>query len=95
VQALRDVVEHALVDAVDLELHARGAAEVELARLVVGRGGEGGDLEVAAALLDDLERLVDEPLVEEVALQQVRVRVRVRVTNLQEQIRVKFGLGLG
>jgi len=82
VQALRDVVEHALVDAVDLELHARGAAEVELARLVVGRGGEGGDLEVAAALLDDLERLVDEPLVEEVALQQVRVRVRVRVTNL-------------
>ena len=81
-QALRDVVEHALVDAVDLELHARGAAEVELARLVVGRGGEGGDLEVAAALLDDLERLVDEPLVEEVALQQVRVRVRVRVTNL-------------
>ena len=94
-QALRDVVEHALVDAVDLELHARGAAEVELARLVVGRGREGGDLEVAAALLDDLERLVDEPLVEEVALQQVRVRVRVRVTNLQEQIRVKFGLGLG
>ena len=90
-QALRDVVEHALVDAVDLELHARGAAEVELARLVVGRGGEGGDLEVAAALLDDLERLVDEPLVEEVALQQVRVRVRVRVTNLQEQIRVKLG----
>ena len=81
-QALRDVVEHALVDAVDLELHARGAAEVELARLVVGRGGEGGDLEVAAALLDDLERLVDEPLVEEVALQQVRVRVRARVTNL-------------
>ena len=67
-QALRDVVEHALVDAVDLELHARGAAEVELARLVVGRGGEGGDLEVAAALLDDLERLV-----------RVRVRVRVRV----------------
>jgi len=95
VQALRDVVEHALVDAVHLELHARGAAEVELACLVVGRGGEGGDLEVAAALLDDLERLVDEPLVEEVALQQVRVRVRVRVTNLQEQIRVKFGLGLG
>ena len=90
-QALSDVVEHALVDAVDLELHARGAAEVELARLVVGRGGEGGDLEVAAALLDDLERLVDEPLVEEVALQQVRVRVRVRVTNLQEQIRVKLG----
>ena len=90
-QALRDVVEHALVDAVHLELHARGAAEVELARLVVGRGGEGGDLEVAAALLDDLERLVDEPLVEEVALQQVRVRVRVRVTNLQEQIRVKLG----
>ena len=81
-QALSDVVEHALVDAVDLELDARGAAEVELARLVVGRGGEGGDLEVAAALLDDLERLVDEPLVEEVALQQVRVRVRVRVTNL-------------
>ena len=74
-QALRDVVEHALVDAVHLELHARGAAEVELARLVVGRGGEGGDLEVAAALLDDLERLVDEPLVEEVALQQVRIGV--------------------
>ena len=90
-QALRDVVEHALVDAVDLELHARGAAEVELARLVVGRGGEGGDLEVAAALLDDLERLVDEPLVEEVALQQDRVRDRVRGTNLQEQIRVKLG----
>ena len=85
-QALRDVVEHALVDAVHLELHARGAAEVELARLVVGRGGEGGDLEVAAALLDDLERLVDEPLVEEVALQQVRFRVRVRVTTCRSRL---------
>lgn len=59
-QPLGDVVEGVGVDAEDAQRDGAGPAEVEdlaLAAVVIGLHREGDDLEVATALLDDLERL--------------------------------------
>mmetsp|Transcript_21993 Transcript_21993/g.56135 ORF Transcript_21993/g.56135 Transcript_21993/m.56135 type:complete len:365 (+) Transcript_21993:205-1299(+) len=69
-QPLTDVVKPGGVDGHHLDRHTRGAPEVELGLLVVGLHGEGVDDEVAPPLLDDLERLIDQALVKEMALQQ-------------------------